>query len=139
MKIKADIYRKLISETPVPPPETGGILGRQADVVTQYFPDCGNSPFPAHYRPDVMKLNRVIAGWQAEEIAFCGIYHSHYPCDTALSEEDCLYIRKIMGAMPQDICALHFPLVLPKERLIGYLASKEANTVRIACEMIEII
>ena len=66
----------LLERTPIPPPETGGILGGQAGVITRYYADMGVSHMPAHYMPHADILNRVIERWKAERIDFYGIFHS---------------------------------------------------------------
>ena len=72
MKINQSILTDLLERTPIPPPETGGILGGQAGVITRYYADMGVSHMPAHYMPHADILNRVIERWKAERIDFYG-------------------------------------------------------------------
>lgn len=138
MKINQSILTDLLERTPIPPPETGGILGGQAGVITRYYADMGVSHMPAHYMPHADILNRVIERWKAERIDFYGIFHSHYKRDRVLSKEDIQYIEKIMWGVPQTIETLYFPIVLPQQEIIVYRADKADEGIRIVCEEIEI-
>lgn len=141
MKITKMIYNSLLYETPPLPPETGGIIGSQNKIIMRAFFDKGNTLLPASsvYEPNIMVLNQVIANWERNNIAFSGIFHSHYSHDTVLSMGDKTYIRKIMYAMPPQIHCLYFPIVLPRKTIIGYRASRSLFNVDIVCEKIEII
>ena len=138
MQIDKLILSDLLLKTPVPPPESGGILGGHAGVITRYFADEGSSHMPAHYRPCVDKLNCIIEQWKSEDVEFYGIYHSHYKGDRFLSLRDVQYIEKIMRSLPKAFDTLYFPIVLPQQEIIAYRADRMDKEICIVCEEIEI-
>lgn len=141
MKILSTVYDYLLRETPLLPPETGGILGGQNGFVTHYCFDKGQCALtsPAHYQPNTELLNQVIQEWQVCKIQFYGLFHSHYSNDTQLSLGDREYITKIMLTMPSGIRTLYFPLILPRKAMIGYRANRYGSGVHIVCDKIEIL
>ncbi len=141
MKILKTIYDLLLHETPLLPPETGGIIGGSDGIITEAYFDKGNSLLttPSIYVPNIKVLNQVITNWDKEDIEFCGIFHSHYSRDRALSPGDKKYIKKIMRVMPPQVCYLYFPIILPQKTIIGYRASRCDSNIHIACDKIEIL
>lgn len=140
MRVTDTLYQTIFTKVPPPPPETGGILGGQCGLITHCHFDSGQctQTAPAHYQPDSELLNRVIQVWQADNIQFYGLFHSHYPHDTKLSPGDRKYISKIMLSMPPNIHTLYFPLILPGTTVISYRVDRYDSDVRIVCDKIEI-
>ncbi len=138
MKIKETIFKEII-ESPVPPPEVGGIIGGKNDIVTCYFADKGSKEncYDSYY-PSTDLLNDQIAKWQDSGIDFYGIYHTHFAGDDGLSCSDRRYIVNIMQAMPQEIKYLYFPIVF-KGNMLVYKAVRDKNTVKIQQEDMEIV
>jgi hypothetical protein len=128
----------LIDSCPPAPPETGGILGGTDDIITKFALDnhCGQYGI---YRPDTVNLNTVIAAWNLWGVGFMGIFHSHFPGGTALSEQDIAYIHKIMRCMPSGIESLFFPVILPDNRVISYVSHRTNEGVIIDVEEVVLL
>ena len=126
-------------ESPVPPPEVGGIIGGRDDIITCYFADKGSKEncYDSYY-PSTDLLNEQIAVWQSRGIEFYGIYHTHFAGDDGLSCSDRRYIVNIMQAMPPQVTWLYFPIVF-RDGMLVYRALREKNTVKILPEEMEII
>lgn len=141
MKILKAAYEVLLYNTPLLPPESGGIIGGTNGIVTEIHFDAGQNSnhHPAIYVPNIESLNKVIAEWSLSNIEFYGIFHSHYPQDRTLSTGDIKYIKKIMQVMPSEIQLLLFPIILPRQDVIAYRASNDETGISIACDKIEII
>lgn len=59
-------------------PEQGGALGMNADnVITHFYFDKEASVSGGSYSPANHQITEVIRAWEADEIHFCGIIHSH--------------------------------------------------------------
>ncbi|WP_303995508.1 hypothetical protein [Megamonas hypermegale] len=138
MKIKETVFKEIM-ESPVPPPEVGGIIGGRDDIITCYFADKGSKEncYDSYY-PSTDLLNEQIAVWQSRGIEFYGIYHTHFAGDDGLSCSDRRYIVNIMQAMPPQVTWLYFPIVF-RDGMLVYRALREKNTVKILPEEMEII
>ncbi len=88
--------KSFFSRSPV---ESGGILGRKNGILCRFYADGSTSA--EEYRPNVRVLDRVIADWWKEGIAFAGIAHSHPNGVVQLSREDLRYAETILAANPQ--------------------------------------
>lgn len=125
------------------PQETGGILGStDDDVIDRIVMDipAENGESKCSYTPDVEFLNQKIVEWQTAEIAFMGIFHTHFVGVETLSCGDKSYINAIMKSMPMEIEFLYFPIfVLPDKRLICYKAQRKGNCVEIVRDEMQII
>lgn len=141
MKIIKAVYEKLLNETPLLPPETGGIIGGKRGIVTAAYFDKQSDLLaePSTYAPDIYTINQIIASWNAKNISFLGIFHSHYSNDPEISPGDTKYIQIIMCAMPPQVHSLYFPIIIPRKTIIGYRASRCKSNVHIACDKIEIL
>lgn len=140
MKILESVYRNIIDNTPLPPPETGGILGIKDGIICISYKDHGvSTDFDGQYHPNVILLNNVIDAWSKQEIEFCGIYHSHYPGDKELSIADEEYIRAILIACQDSANVLYFPLVFPGKEMIVYKVVSDNSEIIISGEDIIII
>ncbi|MDO4324732.1 MAG: hypothetical protein Q4E24_01645 [bacterium] len=133
MQIYKSLYEKLLSELPVCPPEVGGILGTNQDVVIQYWLDKGieSSEYKiCSYIPDTQKMNKKISEWCDGGITFAGIFHTHFWGNFTLSKGDIAYIRKIMNHMPETIEKLYFPIItMPERKLHVYVAIKGIEVI----------
>lgn len=121
MKLKKDIYDKIIMECPVSPIEVGGILGGISNVITCYFSDDGKNEY-GKYTPNTKIINKIIYNWSKAGIDFLGIYHTHYPKEEKLSEADIEYIKKIMMVVYPIYKYLYFPIVIPQTSMVVYKA-----------------
>jgi proteasome lid subunit RPN8/RPN11 len=124
MNIRQDVYLELLHNCPPAPPETGGILGGQKNVITTIAFDVIDALDCGTYTPNVTNLNTVIASWSENNIDFMGVFHSHCPSGAALSKRDRKYIEQIMLAMPREMTRLYFPLIIPGDRIIPYVARR---------------
>lgn len=137
MKISSLIYEKLL-ESPLVPPEIGGIIGGRAFVIDNAVYD--NSNLNSNkYVPNVPFINRVISDWHNSGIEFYGIFHSHAPQWNTLSNVDVIYINKIMKSMPELIKSLLFPLIFPRDKIKWYKAEIVSENVCITEINVEVI
>jgi len=139
MRIKREIYDEILVTCPVPPPETGGLIGGQNGAATHYAMDRGTGNAFDRYVPDVNLLNSTIAEWERQCIDFLGLFHTHFPGGNQLSDGDELYIKEILMAMPERIHRLYFPLVFPGDRMLCFVAERKSNRVYISKDTIELI
>lgn len=120
MYIRENIYKQLIYNLPHVPPEHGGIIGKENEIISEVYFDFDNSNFnSALYVPNVKKLNKVIVEWRKKGIEFVGVFHSH-KIYCSLSHEDMVYINKVMESMPKYIEYLLFPVVIPQYKVCFY-------------------
>lgn len=140
MKIREKTYFQIMEAYSSVPPECGGIIGSQNGIVTAYYHDFGSdSQNSAVYIPNIDILNEKIQIWRSQNIQFCGMVHSHLSNETKLSESDKVYIADILG-VNSDFCEkMYFPIVIPKQRMISFLAKKEGNKISIMADTIEFV
>ena len=132
MYLSYDIYRRMLC-APTVPPESGGILGSHGSIVDVFHFDAGIPRLDAaEYTPNLEVLNQVLEDWSRSGIRFCGVMHTHPPGQLTLSAHDEAYIRVIMAAMPEEICLLYFPIVIPRDTLIPYAASRSGDQIIIS-------
>ena len=125
MVINDDTYHLIINAFPNVPPEIGCILGSMNDVVCKFAMDMGIPRYDAAvYTPDVCHINQIINEWAEEGIKFCGLAHSHPPTQKSLSQNDNIYITKIMQTMPPSVDVLYFPLVFSGTEMLSFAAVK---------------
>ena len=121
MKVEKDIYDRMLGVCPVPP-ETGGIIGGESMCISKIVVEETRERY--RYIPNVDFLNKTISEWRSQGISFYGMFHSHpIRCDR-LSRTDEGYIKKIMNAMPNEIDQLMFPLILPGDKIIPFIAKR---------------
>ncbi len=96
------LYSKIMEALSQMPPETGGILGCKDDRLTCFYYDERGSRSEKRYTPDVDTLNQQIWTWQANDIAFAGIVHSHWT-NEQLSAQDLRYARQVVRAFGYPI------------------------------------
>ena len=101
MRICREIFDEIVNVAIDAPPEIGGIIGGENNVVKAHHMDMGISSVKAcSYTPNVSLLNGIISEWSTEGIQFMGIYHTHFFEVRTLSEGDIRYIRNILLGMP---------------------------------------
>ena len=141
MEILLKTYNQILVSFPSALPEAGGILGCRTDGVVcvfRYDPGSGCS-LSTVYEPNVALLNKAIEDWAAEGIAFCGIIHSHLPGVELLSQEDLEYMDIILNAMPQGITQLYFPIMIPKEKILPFVARMGTDGIIVQKDTLNII
>lgn len=131
MKIKRSVYEELMCEVPAVPPEVGIILGGKGDVVECYHVDPGLPCGDGCYLPDTGDLNLVIEDWVEKGVSLIGFAHTHSSVPT-LSSADKVYINEILGSLKLYFDALRFPVVIPGEHMVSYVATMEGNNLIIA-------
>ncbi|MBQ8784707.1 MAG: hypothetical protein IJZ59_01515 [Alphaproteobacteria bacterium] len=140
LKINQNVYHSLLNNTPLPPPETGGIIGGKDGIITCYFADKGESSCDFYrYYPNTNNLNNIISFWEKNNIDFMGIYHSHPLRNDELSSADIKYINNIMNDIKDFKQKLYFPLVIPQTKLIGFCAVNVADEIKIFQTAIKIL
>ena len=122
-------------------PETGGIIGSRDGIwIDHVVFDRGKQSENGGttYQPDVQYLNTVIREWESNGIEFRGIFHTHAEQWPDLSSEDKLYMKKILGVMPDKRKGIYCPLVFPDQHIKVYLVKQENGVYCIIREEIEI-
>ena len=135
MQMCRSVFDEIVNIMIDKPPEIGGIIGGDKDIVKKHYLDSGvTSDRACSYTPNVSLLNAVIFEWATEGIQFMGIYHTHFFGVQTLSEGDIRYINKILYSMPIEIELLYFPLIVfPSRFVVCYKAIKKSDIVEI-CE-----
>ena len=130
-----------MDRVPMKPPEVGGILGKDKNIITCFEYDNGiKTDKLCTYVPDVTCLNNVIEKWEEQNISFCGMFHTHFFGVRTLSQGDKRYINNILSAMPKAINRLYFPIVLPEAKeMVVYMAIRDGEKIKIVEDVIEII
>ena len=141
MRICRSVFDEIINIAIETPPEIGGIIGGDREIVKNHYLDIGvNSDRACSYTPNVSLLNTIIAEWAAEGIQFMGIYHTHFFNVQTLSDGDIRYINRILLSMPTEIDSLYFPLVVfPGRTMVCFKAVKEAGGVEICNDNVVLI
>ncbi len=138
MKILKDVYLQIMSEYDAVPPEHGGIMGGKNGIVTVYYHDKTDGVTDkAIYEPNAELLNAVIENWDKTGISFYGMVHSHPENETALSDGDMEYIKKLFSSLEEG-AKLYFPIVLPKQTIVPYSVQKSKGIVTAIRERLEI-
>ena len=132
MKILSSLYTEILHCYSPVPPESGGIIGEKNGVVCRYYHD-NSVDEHGMYLPNTAKLECVIADWQTESIAFCGIIHNHFTAPT-LSGADRLYVEKILRSQTMAPPLLYFPIVWKNEKIYVYKAAMQQSGCRIEQE-----
>lgn len=122
-------------ETPI---ETGGILGIKSNIVSECVFDLSKNEY-GKYVPNTEMINKTISLWQKDSINFGGIFHSHYPSGTELSQQDIKYIKEIMLAVKNYYSFLYFPIVIPQKQIAVHKASIKDGEFIICKDNIHII
>ncbi len=140
LEIKKSVYESLLYSSPCVPPESGGVIGGNNKIVTCFVADAGKiSTEFNRYQPDTDKLNHIISKWFENGINFMGLFHTHPSGDEKLSQADLIYIKSIMTSIKEYTTSLYFPIVIPKEKIIGFCAefvAGEINTFQTAIEIL---
>lgn len=133
MRICSEIFDEIVNVAIDAPPEIGGIIGGENNVVKAHYMDMGISSAKAcSYTPNVSLLNGIISEWSTDGIQFMGIYHTHFFEARTLSEGDIRYIRNILLGMPDEIDSLYFPLVVfPSRTMVSFKAIKKLGSIEI--------
>lgn len=140
MKIREEIYNKILKCCPAVPPEIGGIMGQQNEVISFVEFDNGTMERDfAVYIPNVAKLNSDIEKWNSLGISFVGMFHSHPNGQETLSTYDIEYIESIYENMPENITELYFPIIIPRSHMVVYKAILKKQKVYLEKDKIEIV
>lgn len=140
LNIQKSVYESLLADSLCVPPESGGVLGGNDKIVTCFVADAGrNSTEFNRYEPDTKKINNVISDWLNHGIDFMGIFHTHPSGDEKLSQADLIYIKSIMTSIKEYTNTLYFPIVIPREKIIGFCAEFVAGEINIFQTAIEIL
>jgi proteasome lid subunit RPN8/RPN11 len=141
MNIRKETLESILSQVPTAPPETGGILGGQNNIISHFVLDRGTQRSNGYdiYAPNTQLFHETIRYWAQESIEFYGIFHSHFSGGITLSSPDLRYITSIMLAMPPHIQSLYFPIVLPQKYFIVYRADRIGGEVSIVRDETNII
>lgn len=128
-------------------PEQGGALGMNADnVITHFYFDKEASVSGGSYSPANHQITEVIRAWEADEIHFCGIIHSHPGTCGIPSGDDIEYADRILTAMPQTTGGImHLPILIVDlaagtAQFYWYIAEQKApgrTTIRKADLMVD--
>lgn len=100
--IKNELYLEIVAYFSSSPPEIGGILGGNCNVITHFNKDPISKQGLGCYIPSVHYFNRIITIWESNGIAFMGLIHSHRK-KTILSEPDLDYAAKIVNELGRSV------------------------------------
>ena len=140
MQIKREIYNSLLYDCPQAPPEVGGILGGNENIINIFFLDFSiNSNENNCYIPNTKKLNSILSTWLDDGINFYGIFHTHFPYGYDLSNDDVKYIHQIMSTMPAYIKYLFFPVIIPNDGMVAFKVIKTSKAICIEQDTITLI
>lgn len=141
MRICRSVFDEIINIMIETPPEIGGIIGGDGEIVKNHYLDVGvNSDRACSYTPNVSLLNTIISEWATEGIQFMGVYHTHFFDVQTLSDGDIRYINRILLSMPKEIDFLYFPLiVLPSRTMVCFKAIKKAGDVEMCNDNVFLI
>lgn len=132
VRIQEQVLQKIIKSCLPVPPETGGYIGKKADIICEFEFDPGIAQVNAGiYVPNVTLLNGVMKKWNDDGISFCGILHTHLPGQESLSAEDKRFITDIMTLNKNIFTMLYFPIVIPGNGLFFYQAERREDKVKI--------
>ncbi len=138
MFIYENIYN-IILNLPEVPPEYGGIIGGQNDIIKNFVFDSGLATHNYDsYIPNVSKLNDILNEWHLKNIKFFGLLHTHRNSAETLSCADISYIKKFFQNNMFEQ-ALYFPIVIPNEKIICYKAYCSSGDITIQKEHLSII
>lgn len=140
MIIGNTVYKAIMETIPMHPPEAGGILGIDKNIVTCFeYDNRIKTDKLCTYVPDVVYLNNVIEKWKEQNILFCGMFHTHFFGVRTLSQGDKRYINHILSAMPKTINRLYFLIVLPETKeMVVYMAIRDGRKINIVEDAMEI-
>ena len=140
MKILAYVFNHIIQYYPTVPPENGGILGGIQNIITEYYHDHSiQKDAIAEYIPNILDLNTQINAWHNNGIEFYGLVHSHPSFEETLSTTDIDYIMNVMNSIPFTEISLYFPIIIPHQKIIPYIAQKKDNDIKISKDILYII
>lgn len=103
--LSEQVLSDIISSIASKKPEQGGALGADMSTgkITRFYFDDQGSRNSVEYSPDAAKITDIINDWEQENIAFCGMIHSHPGQFCQPSEGDFRYAKRILAAMPQTL------------------------------------
>lgn len=119
--------------------ESGGILGGNDGVINRFTLDEGRTHYSDKYIPNVILMNQKIDEWMKDGMEFYGMVHNHLTNEKRLSNEDVIYIKRIMTSMPAYIDKLYFPLVIPNHLMVPFTAQRNDNNILLVNDILQII
>ena len=134
-RISTDVLNQIMRTVGTRYPEQGGALGidKETGIITRFYFDRSSRRSGGTYSPDSDAVTKVIRTWEAENVRFCGMIHSHPGRCSEPSEGDRIYAEQILRAMPDTLHGQMFlPIVtvdLPGKtfRIHSYAAELNAN------------
>ncbi|MBN2456393.1 MAG: hypothetical protein JXB29_07670 [Sedimentisphaerales bacterium] len=99
------------------PAESGGLLLGEigSSDISDFFFDSGGNFSSASYSPDHLTLNRKMKEeWMPAGIDMKGFVHSHPGRLDVLTDEDLMYIERLLKANP-DMSMFVAPIIIPPE------------------------
>lgn len=109
--IEENTYNNIMDTVGAVSPETGGIVGGNDGVITNFYYDINARNEEYTYTPS-LDVNKVIREWSQYGIEFMGIIHSHPVDRQSLSSADIRYAHQIMQL--NGLKSIYFPLVIPE-------------------------
>ena len=129
MVILESIFHQILMDCPSVPPETGGLLGGNGQMVScAVFDKSVPIMKKAQYIPDTIFLNQVLMEWAQSGIEFLGMFHSHPVGATKLSGQDEIYISEILQSLPENQ-TFWFPIVIPKIEIHAFAVHRAGSQI----------
>ncbi len=123
LRIYESVCNAILSGCPSVPPESGGFLGSKAGIICAFEFDNGLfTDNQGTYRPNYELLLRTASLWDRKNIKFRGIFHTHLRTQETLSSDDKEFIKAIMKENRNNFKTMYFPLVIPREKIIMFMA-----------------
>lgn len=116
--------------------ETGGILGCQGGVITDYYYDFHGKSFENEYYPDVYSINKVISVWTKNNISFCGLVHSHISTFRYLSYGDIVFIKDILRYNDLNSILSGIYLMDSNAKMLLYKVYKDGKATQVEYKVI---
>jgi len=117
VNIKREPFDNAMLTIALKPPESGGLLLGPVGTndVTDFFFDAGGNVTGASYSPDHRTLNRKMKEeWIPAGIDMKGFIHSHPGRLDTLTDQDLMYIKRLLAANP-DMSMFIAPIIIPFE------------------------
>lgn len=127
IKMKKEVYQRMMDTLGKHPPETGGIFAMDEDTITAYYFDEEAQVSFSSYRPS-RRVIEEIGRWRKNGLCFGGFIHSHPGAGTKLSPRDVVFARELIqkNNLQSTIMA-----IFNRDAIYLYAVDKEGNVMDI--------
>ncbi|MGN1124048.1 MAG: Mov34/MPN/PAD-1 family protein [Eubacterium sp.] len=137
MKLQHNVYYNLIYNCKSTDFETGGILGGNNNIISEYLFDDNEFITDRYaYIPNRKFLNFHIEKWNYMGIELMGMFHTHISGGTYPSNADLVYFERLIHAAGKPLV---FIIINPNITMSIYKAKLIHNQFSIQLEKVELI